>query len=317
MPDSTDRAWVLRSFGGLPQLEERRQPTPTDGSTLIRVLAAQVSHLDLDVVSGEFGVLPDLPCVPGTEAAGEVLASATLPVGSLVRVRGAGIGLRRNGGWAEHLLAPNSAVRRVPDDVDAATACTFFSPTCTAHAAVHDVLAVQPSERLLVTGAAGAVGGVAVQLALRAGADVIGVVGRESKRQHVPGGVPVVLAEELSLESVGGPVRAMVDTVGGDCLRQALSVVAPAGRAALVGYAAGRDLSFDLADFMLAEVSLLPVNLLRRGPAMQGVADRLLGDLQSGVLRLPVQRHGLGQLHHAIAQLRSGDAVGKVALVLE
>jgi NADPH:quinone reductase-like Zn-dependent oxidoreductase len=278
--------------------------------------AAQVGHLDLNVVDGRFGILPDLPAVPGTTGCGVVLASETHPEGALVRLGGRGLGLRRDGCWAEHALVPDAAVETVAEGTDPALACSWFSPAGTAWAAVHAVAHVQPGERVLVTGAAGAVGAMTVQVAARAGAEVIGVVGRPAKLAHVPAPAKPVLASELSAESVGGPIDALVDTVGGPVLRDALPLVRPRGRAALVGYTAGREFGVDLGDFLLADVSLLPVNLMSRGKEVAADAEDLLVELRTGALTLEIERHGIERLAEAAERLRTGEAIGKVVLDL-
>lgn len=316
MSQEASRALVLEEFGTLPRPVERPVPERAPGHTLIRVQAAQVGHLDLDVVEGDFGILPDLPVVPGTEACGTVLASDVHPAGRLVRVRGAGVGLRRDGGWSTHITVPDTAVVAVPEGTDPALACCFFSPAGTAWTAVHAVADVRPGERVVVTGAGGAVGAVAVQIAARAGAEVIGVVGRQAKLAHVPAPGKPLLASELSEEALGGRADVLIDTVGGPVLTEALTLVRPRGRAALIGYTAGRSFSMDLADFLLADVSLLPVNLMSRGKEVADVADRLLAELTAGELSLPIERYGIDQLDEAVRRLRTGAAVGKVALTL-
>ncbi|MER5434157.1 zinc-binding alcohol dehydrogenase family protein [Streptomyces sp. NPDC002588] len=313
---SLSRALVLEEFGALPRLVSRPVPEPRPGHTLVRMLAAQVAHLDLNVVDGAFGILPDLPAVPGTTGCGVVLASDTHPEGALVRVDGKGLGLRRDGCWADHALVPDAAATLVPDGTDPALACSFFSPAGTAWAAVHSVAGVRAGERVLVTGAAGAVGSLTVQVAARAGAEVIGVVGRAAKLDHVPAAAKAVLAAELSAEAVGGPVDAVIDTVGGPVLRDALGLVRPRGRVALVGYTAGREFSVDLADFLLADVSLLPVNLMTRGREVAADAERMLGELAAGELTLPIERCGPDRLAEAVERLRTGEAVGRVVLDL-
>ncbi|GDY59417.1 hypothetical protein SVIO_100400 [Streptomyces violaceusniger] len=186
MSHPTSQSLVLEEFGTLPRLVERPVPEPRPGHTLVRMKAAAVSHLDLNVVDGRFGILPDLPSVPGTEGSGTVVASDTHPEGSLVRLRGKALGLRRDGTWGGHALVPDAAVEAVPDGTDPALACCYFSPAGTAWASVHSVAGIRPGERVLVTGAAGAVGALTVQVAARAGAEVIGVVGRPAKLPHVP-----------------------------------------------------------------------------------------------------------------------------------
>lgn len=316
MTTAKSRALVLESFGSLPRLVERPVPEARSGHTLVRMRAAQVGHLDLNVVDGKFGILPDLPAVPGTTGCGVVLASDTHPEGALVRLGGKAIGLRRDGCWAEHALVPDAAVEIVEEGTDPALACSWFSPVGTAWAAVHAVADVRPGERVLVTGAAGAVGAMAVQVAARAGAEVVGVVGRPAKLAHVPAPAKPVLASELSPESVGGPVDVVIDTVGGPVLRDALPLVRPRGRVALVGYTAGREFTVDLADFLLADVSLLPVNLMTRGKEVAADAKVLLTELRTGALTLEIERHGIEEFAEAAERLRTGEAIGKVVLDL-
>jgi NADPH2:quinone reductase len=314
--DETSRALILERFGSLPRLTASPVPRPRDGHTVVRMLAAQVGHLDLNIVDGRFGILPELPVLPGTAGCGVVLASDTHAEGSLVRINGKGVGLRRDGCWADHAVVPDAAVVAVPEGTDPALACGFFSPAGTAWAAVHSVAAVRPGERVLVTGAAGAVGALTVQIAARAGAEVIGVVGRPSKLGHVPAPAKPVPAADLSPETAGGQVDVLIDTVGGPVLRDALDLVRPRGRAALVGYTAGRDFTVDLADFLLADVALLPVNLMSRGKEVAADAERLLAELSTGELTLPIERHSPERLAEAMARLRTGEAIGKVVVDL-
>lgn len=311
---STSRALVLEKFGTVPRLGERAVPKPQHGHSLVRMAAATVAHLDLNILDGQFGLLPDLPFTPGTEGSGYVVASDTHPEGALVRVRGEGLGLSRDGAWAEHVLVPDAAVQTMPEGTDPALASIHFSPVGTAWAAVHAIAQVQPGERVLVTGASGAVGSVTVQLAARAGAEVVGAVGRPAKLPHVPGVAKALPASDLSEESIGGKADVLIDTVGGSVLRNALTLVRPRGRAALVGYTAGRELTLDLADFFLADVSLLPVNMISRGQEVAPEVLRLLPDLSSGALSLPYERYRMDALGEAVERLRTGTAVGKIVL---
>lgn len=311
---ASGRALVLSEWGTDPALVERAVPQPPTGCTLVRLDAAAVAHLDLAVVSGGFARTAVLPLVPGTEGAGEVVSSARHAAGSPVRVRGGGVGIGRDGAWADHVVAPDDAVLPVPPGTDPALACSAFSPAASAHAALHDVAHVRPGETVLVTGAAGAVGALAVQLAARAGARVVAVVSGEAKRTKVPGQADEVLVgEELEPRQ---RVDVLVDTVGGAALPRALAAVVPGGRAVLVGSTAGRSLDVDLQAFLQADVALLPLNLLRRGPGLVDVFAGLLADLSRGELVLPVERYALDDAPAALARLRSGQALGKVALVL-
>ncbi len=126
-----------------------------------------------------------------------------------------------------------------------------------------------------------------------------------------------LLAADLSEEAIGGKADVLIDTVGGQVLRSALALVRPRGRAALLGYTAGRELTLDLADFFLADVSLLPVNMMSRTPEVASEVLGLLPDLSSGALTLPYETYGMDALGEAVERLRSGAAVGKIVLDME
>lgn len=303
---------VVERYGELPRAVRRPVPDPGEGETLVRVRTAQVAHLDSDVVAGTFGLLPPLPFVPGTEAAGVVLQSSTFRPGARVRVRGAGVGTARDGTWATHVVAPDAAVSLLPEDVDDAVACCAFSPACTAWASVHDIAGVTAGQQVLVTGASGAVGGVAVQLAAAAGATVTGWVSRAEKLAHVP-----PPAKALVVEDAGPAERVhdvVIDTVGGPVLLDALSRVAPGGTVVLVGYTAGRRVDLDLQTLMLADVSLRPVNLIRRTPGLLPVFDALLPRISRGEISLPIERYPVTDLAAALDRLRTGQVVGKAVI---
>lgn len=280
---------------------------------MVRLTASQVSHLDLDVIAGDFPAAAPPPLTPGTEGAGAVIASESFAVGTRVRVRGAGVGLGRDGTWAEYVLVPDDAVHLVPEKTPDWLATSFFSPACTAWAAVHDVARVHVGERVLVTGASGAVGCLVTQLAVEAGAQVTGLVGRPAKLAHVPAEATPLLVDNASVLDTTFDV--LIDTVGGHPFEVAVSKVRSGGRAVVLGYSAGRHVDIDLQKFVFADVSLLPVNLIQRAPGLSDVGDRLLIRLARGELTLPVQRTHPAGLQAATESLRAGAIVGKLVLM--
>jgi NADPH:quinone reductase len=301
----------VHAFGSEPQLDEVKEPVSGDGESLVEIAAAPVGHLDLTVMTGTFVHRPSLPYVPGTDAAGRVISSATHPEGTPVRVRGGGLGLARDGTWQQRVVAPDGALHPIPDGVDLALASLFFSPATTAHVALHEVGGLQTGERVAVTGAAGAVGSIAVQLALRGGASLVaGVVGRPGKAAAVSEGAQVVLPGE----PLPADIDLLVDTVGGPRLGELVAQLRRGGRVALVGYTAGTAVSFELPALLAADIRLLPVNMLVRADRVGPLAAELLDLLASGALRLPFEVRPLTALATALDDVRNGRVVGRVAL---
>jgi len=192
---------------------------------------------------------------------------------------------------------------------------TFFSSATSAHAALLDVGELQEGERVAVRGAAGAVGSLAVQLALRAGAsEVIGIVSRPDRR--IPDGARMVVAgPDFAGEAFGEGVDLLVDTVGGPGLEDLIQAVAPGGRIVLVGYTAGTRTELDLSRLMQRDVRLLPLNMIRREHAARAAVAGLLEQLARGELALEVTTFPLSEVGRALAALEAGDVSGRIALV--
>ena len=134
-------------------------------------------------------------------------------------------------------------------------------------------------------------------------------------------GVP--LPDELAnaadlLRAAGLTVDLLVDTMGGPGLAGLLRSVAPGGRAVLVGYVSGTRLELDLSrDLIQRDVSLLPVNMLRRQRAAREAAEALLPRLARGELTLPVTRYPLAEAPAALAALARGRVTGRLALTVD
>lgn len=313
------RAAVLKNYGDDPVVEEVDLPVASPGRTLVRIDAAALGHLDITVASGTFGVKPSLPHIGGTDGVGTVVESDTLSVGARVLVRGKGIGLVKPGCWAEFVAADDRALTPVRTDLDPAVAATFLLPSTTGHVAVNDVARVGSGDRVIVSGASGAVGSMAAQFALLAGAsEVLGVVPRPDQAALLPSGVtPVVgrgddLADALGTDPVAD---VLIDTLGGDVLPPLLRAVVPGGRAALIGYTLGTTLELDLPNWLLRDVALLPVNMMRRTDRQAELAPAMMDRLVAGDLVLAVQRFPLTDIARALQSMREGRVAGRAVVV--
>jgi NADPH2:quinone reductase len=260
------RAVRIHEWGDAPRVEEVPEPVRDDGQVLVEVQAAALSHLDLTVASGSFDLRPPLPYTGGVEGSGVVLAADDLEPGTQVMLRGGGLGLLRDGTWQERVVVPRKAVTPLEQSLPAAVAATFFVPTTTAAVVLGDVARLGAGEYVAVVGAAGAVGASVAQQAALAGAEVVGMVGRPDQLQDVPPGVrPVLLDDDqISTWAADRPFSLLVDTLGGQGLPQRTTWVRPGGRAVVVGYVAGTTAELDLPNWLLNDVALLPVNMIRQ-----------------------------------------------------
>lgn len=322
------RAIRVHEWGQAPILDDVPEPVAGLGETLVRVEAAAVAHLDLTVASGRFGIKPELPYVGGVEGCGVVVSSDSLRPGTRVVLRGGGLGLTRPGAWAELVVAKTKTLAPMNQGISAALGATFFVPTTTAHVALHDVARLggwgldgvtHPSEEVvIVVGAAGAVGSMVAQLCLREGCTTIGVVASEAQRALVPPGVEAVTSADVDrLDQLAAtrPASLVVDTLGGPDLAARSLWCRPGGRAAIIGYVGGTDAALDLPNWLLGDVALLPVNMIRREPAARARASMLADLLSSGDLHLEVETFSLEQAPRALELLASGGLRGRAALL--
>jgi NADPH2:quinone reductase len=304
------KAVRVHAWGEAPRVEELPDPQPAEGFSLVRMHAATVGHIDRTVWSGDFLRHPPLPYVPGVEAAGVVVQSARFAPGQRVWLRGAGLGILRDGTWRELIAAPDAALGELPPAVRFPLGSAFFSPCTSAWVALHDVGQLRAGERVLVSGASGAVGSVALQLAREAGATVRAVVFDDAQAARLPPGIEAVAAQALQPEA-----DLLLDTVGGAALPQALRGVAPGGRAVLVGYAGGNDTLLNLPELLQRDVRLLPLNMLRREAAGRAAAPGLLERIAQGRLELAVQEFPLADAAGALAWITTRGHGGRAVLV--
>jgi NADPH2:quinone reductase len=240
------RAVICNSFNGIGALEfgEFADPVPGPGQVLIDVHAAAVSFMDTLMVSGLYQLKPALPFVPGSDAAGIVLA-----VGEGVqRVR---VGDRVacshwHGGMAERMVAPEAGVALLPDSVGFEVGSTVRYAYGTAHFALTRAQ-LRAGETVFVSGAAGGVGLAAVELASRLGATVIagtssaakGEVARGQGAAHtIDYSCDPVRARLLELTQ-GRGVDVYFDNVGGPLFGIVSRVMAWDGRILPIGFTGG------------------------------------------------------------------------------
>jgi len=289
------KAIRIHGFDAVPVLEEVADPVARPGRTIVRMQAATVGHIDRTVWRGSFLRHLPLPYTPGVEAAGIVVASERYEVGQRVWLRGSGLGTLFDGTWCELIDAPDEALGLLPDALPMTLGAAFFSPTTSAWVALHEVAKLQAGEQVLVTGASGAVGSLAIQLARDAGCTVA---------QVNPSIAPAVSSADL-----------LIDTVGGNVLAASLPAVRPGGRAVLIGYTAGSTLQLDIAHFLQRDVALLPLNMFRQEAAGRAAAPELLARLADGRLHLEVQSFALADAAIALDWISQRGHRGRAVLI--
>jgi NADPH:quinone reductase-like Zn-dependent oxidoreductase len=231
------KAVQIKSYGNEDVLElaEVKRPTPGDNELLVKVRAAAVNPVDWKIRDGLgdiFGLKP--PLVLGCEVAGTVEAVGG-PSGTGIKEFVAGDEVygylgAYNGGYAEYVAAPAIEFVRKPKQIDFDTASSVPVAALTAWQGIFDNGELARGQRILITGASGAVGSMAVQLAKNKGAHVIGTgSGRNEEFVRKLGADEFVDYKKTKFEEKISGVDLVFDTVGGDTQERAFQVLKRGG----------------------------------------------------------------------------------------
>ena len=280
---------------------------------MLEVLAAPLNPVDVAVSTGAFyGGHPDLPYVPGTEAVGRVRGS-----GEVVWAFGAGFGLARNGGMAELAVMPEERLVPVPEGADPALAGALGIAGIAGWLPLAVRAPVRAGETVLVLGATGTVGQVAVQAAKLLGAGRVVAAGRNEERlaraRELGADATVRLdrdvREELREALGGGELSLIFDAVWGEPLVAALDVAAPSARIVHLGQSAGPEATLASGTVRGKQLDLLgysnfavPVDVLRRE------YNRLVRHAVAGEIRVDVESLPLDEVAEAWRRQAAGGA---------
>lgn len=228
---------------GALTLEDVDLPPLQAAEARVRIRAAAVNFPDILTVQGKYQHKPDLPFIPGSEAAGEVIAVgdgvAHVKPGDRVIVGGLGC-------YAEEIQAAAAGLRPIPRGIGYAEAASFTVAYLTAYVALVRRARLEAGEWLLVHGAAGGVGLAAVDLGRHLGARVIATASTETKRaflkdygaDHVL--PPIGFREAVKAITGGEGANVIYDPVGGDVFDESTRCIAFDGRLLIIGFTSGR-----------------------------------------------------------------------------
>lgn len=323
------RAFVVRREAG-GGVHAEVEPLPLadlpDGDVRVRVVRSSLNYKDALAATGHAGVVRSFPHVPGIDAAGVVEESSvdSIRPGDRVLVTSHDLGAGRWGAWAERIRVPASWVLPLPEGWSEEEAMALGTAGLTAALSV-DALqraTVTPeSGDVLVTGATGGVGVLAVMLLARLGYRVVALSGKSDRASWLEGlGASEVLPrEELDADPERPLLRprwaGAIDTVGGRPLVRLLRAIRSHGCVAACGLVAGSDLPGTVFPFILRGVTLAGIDSAwcpagRRRRAW----ERLAGEWRLSGLERITREVGLEGLGAEVDRILGGRAAGRVVV---
>ena len=303
------------AYGEPLVVEEVADPTVAPGETLVTIAYGAANPLDVWISLGSVAVAGPLPRTPGCEGVG---LDAN---GRRVAFRGAGLGLTRDGSWAERVAVPDLALALIPDGCSDRDAAALGIPGVTALDCL-DLAEVDSGSTVLILGASGGVSVIAMQLARMRGARVlaqtsspnrVGLVSRYADEVVVADAA--VLEEEVR-RLVPEGVDVILDPLAGAFSGSAARLLATNGTLVLYGASAGSEFAFGPQDLYRKNARIVGYSGLPVAPEMTASRQETLfafvaaGTLEAAIAdELPFE-----QANEVVARIRENRAGGKLLL---
>lgn len=298
------------------------------GELIIEVKYSSLNYKDALSASGNKGVTRKYPHTPGIDAAGTVVdcSNRSFVAGDQVLVTGFDLGMNTSGGFGQYISVPSGWALKLPQGLSLKESMSYGTAGFTAALCVTRLLAGGLSKEqgeVLVTGATGGVGSIAVAMLSKLGFDVVAATGKAEEKHFLTRlGARTVISREEANDTSARPLQkerwaGVVDTVGGNILATAIKTAKYGGLVAACGNAMAADFTVSVYPFILRGVSLLGVDSVSvpmntRVRAWQKLAQDWKIDL-SGDL---ISECSLEELSPMIDRILQGAMRGRVVVDL-
>lgn len=307
------------------EIKEKTTDALPAGDLLIRVHYSSLNYKDALSATGNKGVTRNYPHTPGIDAAGivEHSASEKFKPGDEVIVTSYDLGMNTSGGFGEYIRVPADWALKLPAGITLKESMMFGTAGLTAGMAVYQIMAkVMPNQgEVLVTGATGGVGSLAVAILAKLGYMVVAGTGKPEAEEILEklGAAQLISREELTTGKERPMLKprwsAVVDTVGGDMLATAIKSTNLNGVVACCGNVASPELNINVYPFILRGVSLVGIdsqNFLM--PNREKIWSLLATDWKPAFLAEFFQEVSLEDLNEKIELILQGKITGRVVL---
>jgi len=296
------------------------------GEVVIKVAYSSVNFKDALAATGAGKIIRRFPCVGGIDLSGTVVESAhaRFKSGDAVIATSYDIGVAHDGGYAEYARIPAAWVVPMPPGLDLYQAMALGTAGFTAGLAVermeHDGL--RPGNGpVIVTGATGGVGSIAIDILAGAGYEIVALTGKDKEAAYLQklGAKQVMLRASLDLAKIKPLDKATwagaVDNLGGDVLAWLAGTMQIGGTLASIGLAASHTLNTTVMPFILRGVSLLGIDSVNAPmPVREKVWKRLGSDLKPRHLQEIAQRVNFSDLPEVFRKILNKEMRGRTVV---
>jgi len=298
------------------------------GEVVIRVAYSSVNYKDALAATGAGKIIRRFPCVGGIDLSGTVTESSDprFKKGDAVICTSYDLGVAHDGGYAEYARVPADWVVPMPKGLSLLDAMALGTAGYTAGLALlrMETNGLKPANGpVIVSGATGGVGSIAIDILSRLGYRVTALTGKEGETDYLKrlGASEVMYRKNLDTAKIRPLDRAMwagaVDNLGGDVLAWMASTMMQGGTIASIGLAASMNLNTTVAPFILRGVCLLGIDSgYTPMPLRQEVWRRLAGDMRPAHLKEMTRTIPFDSLPQAFEPLLKGAAKGRIVVDL-
>lgn len=316
-PGQFTRSIKSRTVGDLPP-----------GELLVKVHFSSLNYKDALSALGHPGVTRRYPHTPGIDAAGEVVSCSdgSFAPGEPVLVTGHDLGMNTPGGYGQYIRVPSAWAVRLPDGLSLRQSMIIGTAGLTAALSLHRLCnaGVRPEQgEVLVTGATGGVGSLAVVLLAKAGYRVVAVTGKASQAEFLHGlGAHQVMGREDFLRNAERPLlkerwAGVVDVVGGGMLAAAVKSTSYGGVVTCCGLTGSPDLPLNVFPFILRAVSLIGIDSAQcPASTRQEVWGRLANEWRPEPILENAVEAPLSQLEGKFSAMMRGELRGRTIVNL-
>ena len=327
----TNRAFVVEKVEDRKfecAIKEIDVPSIGENEVLIKAAYSSLNFKDALSSVGNPGVTRVFPHVTGIDVAGVIEQSNSneFSVGDEVLVTGYDMGMNSDGGHQSYVKVPAAWVVKKPSIITDKEIMTFGTAGLTAALSVNELInngITKDSGEVLVTGATGGVGSIAVSILNKLGFDIVAISGKEDKIPFLKelGVKEVILRKDFDVENKKPMVKerfaAVIDTVGGNILAEALKTIKYDGVATCCGLNSSHELPANVFPFILRGVRLIGIDSVECKREKKLAAwEKLSNEFKIDTLNTITTEIGLDEIQDAYAALLGGKAVGRYVVKL-
>ena len=298
-----------------------------EGGTIIKAVYTGVNYKDALATIKNGGVIRSYPMIPGIDVVGEIIETTDLILkkGDRVVVTGNGLGVTHTGGFSEIVRVPNEWVVKLPETVNDKKAATIGTAGITALQAISQLEKIGLSDknaRILVTGATGGVGSIAIAMLKSLGYDNITALSRKKNEAYLQqlGAKDIIGLEEFMPEKIK-PLQKqnfdyVIDTIGGESVAAILPQINYSGGIALCGNASGIKFSTTVLPFILRGITMVGIDSVQlSNDVKKEIWNRIGNELDEALLaKISNEEESLENIESVVTSLLEGSHSGRTLI---